>query len=70
MLQKKGDFYWMDGCEKENISKNLKISVGFSKLGKTLVFFFEPGVKINAYYYRYELLAGMLPEMNNLSRCD
>ena len=56
--------------KRKTFPKNVMISVGVSKLGKTLVFFSEPGVKINAQYYRYELLAGMHPEMNNLSRCD
>ena len=60
---------WMV-VKRKTFPKNLMISVGFSELGKTLVFFSEPGVKINAQYYRYELLAGMHPEMNNLSRCD
>ena len=44
------------------------ISVGVSKLGRTSVFFVEPGVKINGQYYRNELLACILPELNNLSR--
>ena len=46
------------------------ISVGVSKLGRTSVFFVEPGVKINGQYHRNELLAHMLPDMNNLSRGD
>ena len=48
--------------------KNVMISVGVSKLGRTSVFFVEPGVKINGQYYRNELLACILPELNNLSR--
>ena len=46
------------------------ISVGVFKLGRTSVFFVEPGVKINGQYHRNELLAHMLPDMNNLSRGD
>ena len=46
--------------------KNVMISVGVSKLGRTSVFFVEPGVKINGQYYRNEILARMHPEMNNL----
>ena len=46
------------------------ISVGVSRLGRTSVFFVGPGVHINGQYYRNELLARILPEMNNLSRGD
>ena len=46
------------------------ISVGVSKLGRTSVFFVGPGVQINGQYYRNELLARILPEMNNVSRGD
>ena len=42
-------------------------SVGVSKLGKTSIFFIEPGVKVNAEYYRNTLLKDMLPEMSALA---
>ena len=54
--------------EKEEISTNEFLCV--SKFGRTSVFFVGPGVKINGQCYRNELLARMLPEMNNLSRSD
>ena len=54
--------------KRKTFPKNVMISVGVSKLGRTSVFFVEPGVKINGQYYRNELLACMLPELNNLSR--
>ena len=47
--------------------KNIMVSVGVSKLGKTSIFFIEPGVKVNGQYYRDTLLAQMIPEMNKLS---
>ena len=56
--------------KRKTFPKNVMIYVGVSTLGKTSVFFVEPGVKINGQYYRNELLARMLPEMNNLSRVD
>ena len=56
--------------KRKTFPKNVMISVGVSKLRRTSVFFIEPGVKINGQYYRNELLARMLPEMNNLSRGD
>ena len=56
--------------KRKTFPKNVIISVGVSKLGRTSVFFLEPGVKINGQYYRNELLARMLPEMNNISRVD
>ena len=46
------------------------ISVGVSKLGRNSVFFVGPGVQINGQYCRNELLARILPEMNNLSKGD
>ena len=55
--------------KRKTLLKNV-IPVGVSKLGRTSVFFVEPEVKMNGQYYRNELLACMLPEMNNLSRGD
>ena len=56
--------------KRKTFPKNVMISVGVSKLGRTSVFFVELGVKINGHSYRNELLARMLPEMNNLCRAD
>ena len=56
--------------KRSTFPKNVMISVGVSKLGKTSVFFVEKGVKINSEYYRKELLDKMLPEMSTLSDGD
>ena len=56
--------------KRKTIPKNVKISVGVSKLGRTSVFFVEAGAKANGQYYKNKLLARMLPERNNLSRGD
>ena len=79
-IDKTGDFARIPGSGRtptaltnenvEEVKVILIISVGVSKLGRTSVFFLEPGVKINGQYYRNELLARMLPEMNNISRVD
>ena len=55
--------------KRKTFLKNV-IPVDVSKLGRTSVFFVEPEVKMNGQYYKNELLACMLPEMNNLSRGD
>ena len=56
--------------KRKTFPKNVMISVGVFKLGRTSVFFVQSGVKINGQYYRNELLVCMLTEMNNLSRGD
>ena len=43
------------------------VSVAISKVGKSSVFFVEPGAKVNGAYYRERLLASMIPEMDRLS---
>ena len=53
--------------ERKTFLKNAMISVGVSKLWRNSVFFVDSGVNISGQYYRNELLAHMLPEMNNLS---
>ena len=42
------------------------VSVAVSKVGKSSIFFVEPGAKVNGAYYREKLLASMIPEMDRL----
>ena len=41
--------------------------VAVSKVGKSSIFFVEPGAKANGAYYREKLLASMIPEMDKLT---
>ena len=41
--------------------------VAVSKVGKPSIFFVEPGAKVNGAYYRENLLASMIPEMDRLT---
>ena len=50
--------------------KNVMISAGVSKLGKTSIIFVEPGVKVNGQYYRDHVLDVMLEEMQTMSNGD
>ena len=44
------------------------ISVAVSKVGKSSIFFVEPGAKVNGgAYYREKLLATMIPKMDRLN---
>ena len=43
------------------------VSVAVSKVGKSSIFFVEPGAKVNSAYYRKKLLASMIPEMDILT---
>ena len=43
------------------------VSVAVSKVGKSTIFFVEPGAKVNGAYYREKLLASMIPEMDRLT---
>ena len=45
---------------------SLMVSVAVSKVGKSSIFFVEPGEKVNGAYYRKKLLASMIPEMDRL----
>ena len=56
--------------ERSAFPKNVMISAGVSKFGKTSVFFVEPNVKVNSDYYCNNLLAQMLPEMEDMSNGD
>ena len=40
------------------------MSVAESKVGKSSIFFVEPGAKVNGAYYREKVLASMIPEMD------
>ena len=44
------------------------VSVAVSKVGKSSIFFVEPGTKVNGAYCREKLLASMIPEMDRLTR--
>ena len=46
---------------------SLMVSVAVSKVGKSSIFFIEPGAKVNGAYYREKLLASMIPEMDRLT---
>ena len=43
------------------------VSVAVSKVGKSSIFFVEPGAKVNGAYYREKLLASMIREMDRLT---
>ena len=43
------------------------VSVAVSKVGKSSIFFIEPGAKVNGAYYREKLLASMILEMDRLT---
>ena len=46
---------------------SLMVSVAVSKVGKSSIFFVQPGAKVNGAYYRKKLLASMIPEMDRLT---
>ena len=43
------------------------VSVAVSKVGKSSIFFVEPGAKVNSAYYCEKLSASMIPEMDRLT---
>ena len=53
--------------ETELFPKSLMVSGAVSKLGKTSLIIVRPGVKVNAAYYCDEILAKLIPEMNELA---
>ena len=53
--------------ESSGFPMSLMVSVALSKVGKSSVFFVEPGAKVNGAYYREKLLASMIPEMDRLT---
>ena len=50
--------------ERSGFPMSLMVSVAVSKVGKSSLFFVEPGAKVNGAYYREKLLASMIPEMD------
>ena len=56
--------------KKTTFPKKIRISVGVSQLGKTSLFVLQPGAKVNGKYYRDDLLAKMIPEMDAISGGD
>ena len=53
--------------ERSGFSMSLMVSVAVSKVGKSSIFFVEPGTKVNGAYYREKLFASMIPEMDKLT---
>ena len=53
--------------ERSGFPISLMVSVAISKVGKSSIFFVEPGAKVNGAYYREKLLASMIPEMDRLT---
>ena len=54
--------------ERSGFLMSLMVSVAVSKVGKSSIFFVEPGAKVNRAYYREKLLASMMiPEMDKLT---
>ena len=49
--------------ERSGFPMSLMVSVSVSKVGKSSIFFLEPGVKVNGAYYREKLI----PEMDRLT---
>ena len=50
--------------ERSGFPMSLMVSVAVSKVGKSSIFFVQPGAKVNGAYYREKLLASMIPEMD------
>ena len=53
--------------ERSGFPMSLIVSVAVSKVGKSSIFFVEPGAKVNGAYYRKKLLATMIAEMDRLT---
>ena len=53
--------------ERSGFPTSLMASVAVSKVGKSSIFFVEPGAKVDGAYYREKLLASMIPEMDRLT---
>ena len=53
--------------ERSGFPMSRMVSVAISKVGKSSIFFVEPGAKVNGAYYREKLLASMIPEMDRLT---
>ena len=53
--------------ERSGFPMSLMVSVAVSKVGKSSIFFVQPGAKVNGACYREKLLASMTPEMDRLT---
>ena len=53
--------------ERSGFPMSLMASVAISKVGKSSIFFVEPGEKVNDAYYCEKLLVSMIPEMDRLT---
>lgn len=54
--------------QREHFSRNIMVSVGVSRMGKTRIVFIEPGAKVNSHYYCQHVLEdGLLPDIR--ARC-
>ena len=53
--------------ERSDFPMSLMVSVAVSKVGKSFIFFVEPGAKVNGAYYREKLLASMISEMDRFT---
>ena len=50
--------------QNKHFSRNVMLSVGVSRMGKTRVVFIDPGTKVNSSYYFYIVLEkGLLPDI-------
>ena len=52
---------------KQTLERGTQWPVAVSKVGKSSIFFVEPGAKVNGAYYREKLLASMIPEMDRFT---
>ena len=56
-------------CEREHFSRNVMVSVGASRMGKTRVVFIDPGAKVNSSYYcNIVLEKGLLTDIRAICR--
>ena len=53
--------------EHSGFPMSLMVFVAVSKVGKSSIFFVEPGAKVNGAYFREKWLASMIPEMDRLT---
>ena len=53
--------------ERSGFPMSLMVTVAVSKVGKSSIFFIEPGAKVNGAYYLEKLLASMITKMDRLT---
>ena len=61
------DWFYTGASLRNKFPKGLMVSAAVSKLGKSSLFLGHSGVKENAEYYRMEILAKLIPKMNELA---